>query len=193
MHPIFIVAVPLVLIFVGMILNSVGLAFDQPPTSSEQDPTKKLAIERETYRQFFDRQRSQAMKRQHRVGQYSWLLLLATIGSFVWLYLDTVNKTVASNRIAGLQTLSAQEEQTPSAKEEKVSVLSVTLIDGSNVKYIIKLPAADHKTDPKAKEAISTEKVSSWELQKLKDDKLVFLTIGDSALPLGVALKKVSN
>ena len=76
MHPIFIVAVPLILILFGMVLNSIGLSFDQPPSSPEQDPTKKLAIERETFRQFFDRQRSQAVKRQHRVGQYAWLLLI---------------------------------------------------------------------------------------------------------------------
>ena len=31
MHPMFIVAIPLVLVIVGMVLNSIGLAFDQPP------------------------------------------------------------------------------------------------------------------------------------------------------------------
>ena len=46
----------------------------------------------------------------------------------------------------------------------------------------------DLKADPKAKESISTEKVSSWELEKLT----TALSIGDSALPLGVALK-ISN
>ena len=181
MHPIFIVAVPLILIVLGMILNSIGLSFDQPPSSAEQDPTKKLAIERETFRQFFDRQRSQAMKRQHRVGQYAWLLLIATIGSFVWLYLDTVNKTALSNRIATLQTIGSQEG--------KELVLSLTLIDGNNVKYLVKLPQSGKPTEATTKDAVAKETVSSWELEKLE----TVLSVGDSALPLGVALRKVSN
>ena len=181
MHPIFIVAVPLILIVLGMILNSIGLSFDQPPSSAEQDPTKKLAIERETFRQFFDRQRSQAMKRQHRVGQYAWLLLIATVGSFVWLYLDTVNKTALSNRIATLQTIGSQEG--------KELVLSLTLIDGNNVKYLVKLPQSGKPTEATTKDAVAKETVSSWELEKLE----TVLSVGDSALPLGVALRKVSN
>ena len=180
MHPIFIVAVPLILILLGMILNSIGLSFDQPPSSAEQDPTKKLAIERETFRQFFDRQRSQAMKRQHRVGQYAWLLLIATIGSFVWLYLDTVNKTALSNRIATLQTIGSQEG--------KELVLSLTLIDGNNVKYLVKLPQNSKPSEATTKDAVAKETVSSWDLEKLA----TVLSVGDSALPLGVALK-VSN
>ncbi len=84
---------------------------------------------------------------------------------------------MALNRIASLQTLGAQEV--------KDLILSVTLVDGNNVKYIIKLPAADQKSDPKVKEAISTEKVSSWEMEKLT----TALSIGDNVLPMGVALK----
>lgn len=180
MHPIFIVLVPLVLIVVGMVLNSIGLAFDQPPSSAEQDPTKRLTIERDTFRQFFDRQRASVTKRQQRVGQYAWLLLIVTAGSFIWLYNYTVDKTVALNRIASLQTLGAQEV--------KDLVLSVTLIDGSNVKYIIKSPPANQTTNAAAKEAVSTEKVSSWEMEKLT----TAVSVGDSSLPLGVALK-ISN
>jgi len=177
MHPIFVVAVPLVLIFLGMILNSVGLSFDQPPSSPEQDPTKKLAIERESFRQFFDSQRSRAMKRQHRFGQYAWLLLFVTIGSFVWLYLDTVNKTALSNRIATLQTIGSQEG--------KGLVLSLTLSDGNNVKYKVKLPQDGKPSEAAAKDAVAKETVSSWELEKLE----TVLSVGESALPLGVALK----
>jgi hypothetical protein len=81
MHPIVIVLVPLGLIVLGMVLNSIGLSFDQPATSAEQDPTKRLSIERDSFRQFFDRQRKASMKRQQRVGQYAWLLLIVTIGS----------------------------------------------------------------------------------------------------------------
>ena len=179
MNPMWVIAVPLVLVIVGMVLNSIGLSFDQPPSSPEQDPVKRLAAEREAYRQFFDRQRSRALKRQKRVGQYAWLLMVATIGSFIWLYMDTVNKTTLSNRIATLQTVGTEEG--------KQMVLSVTLSDGSNVKYLIKLTQAD-KVDGAAKEGVSKEKVSSWELERLG----TALSIGDNALPLGVALK-ISN
>lgn len=176
MHPLLVVVIPLVLICLGMILNSWGLAFDQPPSSPEQDPTKRLAAEQESFRRFFDRQRTQAMKRQKRIGQYAWLLLLATIGSFIWLYNDTVGKTALSNRIAALQTLGSQEG--------KELVLSVTLSDGNNVKYLIKPP----KSEVTAKEAVAKETVSSWEIEKLG----TALSIGDNTLPLGIALK-ISN
>ena len=76
MHPIVIVLVPLVLIIIGMVLNSMGLSFDQPPSSAEQDPTKRLTIERDSFRQFFDRQRITVMNRQKRVGQFAWLLMI---------------------------------------------------------------------------------------------------------------------
>ena len=105
MNPLLIIAIPLGLVILGMILNSIGLSFDQPPSSSEQDPVKRLTAERESYRQFFDRQRTRATKRQKRVGQYAWLVLATFIGAFIWLYMDTVNKTSLSSRIAALQTL----------------------------------------------------------------------------------------
>jgi hypothetical protein len=63
----------------------------------------------------------------------------------------------------------------------------VTLSDGNNVKYLIKLPQAD-KLEPAAKQAVTIEKVSSWELERLG----TALSIGDNPLPLGVALK-ISN
>ena len=114
---------------------------------------------------------------QERVGQYAWLLLIATIGSFIWLYVDTVGKTTLSTRIASMQTLGSQEG--------KELVLSLTLSDGDNVKYLIKLPQGDKKSDTNGKEAVAKETVSSWELEKLG----TALSIGDNALPLGVALK----
>ena len=119
------------------------------------------------------------MKRQKRVGQYSWLLMAAFIGTFIWLYTDTVNKTSLSSRIAAMQTLGTEEG--------KEMVLSVTLSDGNNVKYLIKLPKAD-KLEASATEAISKEKVSSWEIERLG----TALSIGDKPLTLGVALK-ISN
>ena len=179
MHPLIIVAIPLVLVIVGMVLNSIGLSFDQPPSSPEQDPAKRLAAEREAYRQFFDLQRSRAVKRQKRVGQYAWLLMVAIIGSFIWLYQYTVNKTTVATQIAVLQTLGSEEG--------KETVLSVTLKDDSNVKYLIKSPTAD-TSDAAAKEGISKGKVSSYEMSQLG----TALNIGENPLPLGVALK-ISN
>lgn len=175
MNPVLIVLIPVGLIIVGMILNSVGLSYDQPPSSPEQDPIKKLTAEKESYRKFFDLQRSRSMKRQKRVGQYSWLVLIAFIGAFIWLYSDTVNKTSLASRIAALQTLATEEG--------KQLVLSVTLSDGNNVKYLIKLPQADKLEI--AKESTSKEKVSSWEVEKLG----TAISTGDNTLPLGIALK----
>jgi hypothetical protein len=182
MNPILILGIPLGLVILGMILNGFGLSFAHPPSTQEQDPAKRVAAERDTYRKFFDLQRSQSMKRQKRVGQYGWLLMAAFVGAFIWLYTDTVNKTSLSSRIAGLQTLGTEEG--------KQMVLSVTLSDGNNVKYLIKLPQADklETAQTTAKDALSKEKVSSWELEKLG----TALSIGDNPFSLGMALK-ISN
>jgi hypothetical protein len=176
MNPILIIAIPLGMVILGMILNSTGLAYDQPPSSPEQDPLKKLTAEKEAYRKFFDLQRSRSVTRQKRVGQYAWLVMAAFIGAFIWLYTDTVNKTSLSSRVAELQTLATEEG--------KQMVLSVTLSDGNNLKYLIKMPQAD-KLDGAAKDATTKQKVSSWELERLG----TALSIGDNPLPLGVALK----
>ena len=179
MNPLLVIAATLVLVIVGMMLNSVGLSFDQPESSPEQDPTKRLAAERQAYRNFFDVQRKQAVKRQKRVGQYAWLVLLAFIASSWWMYVDTVNKTAALNQIAAIQTVSAAES--------KELVLSVTLRDGNNVKYLIKSGTAG-TTDGAAKDRLSKETVSSWEISRLG----TALSIGDKELPLGIALT-ISN
>jgi len=172
----FIVAIPLVLVVVGMVLNSIGLAFNQPPSSSEQDPAKRAAMEKEDFRRFFDLQRRQAVKRQTRVGQYAWLLMIAIIGSFIWLYNYTVNKTTVATQVATLQTLATEEG--------KEMVISITLKDGHNVKYLIKSPQTD-TLEAARKEGISKEKVSSYEISQLG----TALNIGESPLPLGVAVK----
>jgi hypothetical protein len=78
-----------------------------------------------------------------------------------------VNKTSLSSRVAELQTLATEEG--------KQMVLSVTLSDGNNVKYLIKLPQAD-KLDGPAKDAPTKQKVSSWELERLG----TALSIGDN-------------
>jgi hypothetical protein len=176
MNTLILIAIPLGLVILGMILNSFDLGFNQPPSSTEQDPVKKLTAEKESYRQFFDRQRKRAVTRQKRVGQYGWLVMAAFIGAFIWLYMDTVNKTSLSSRVAGLQTLGTEEG--------KQMVLSVTLSDGNNVKYLIKLPQAD-KLNGATKEDVKIEKVSSWELERLG----TALSTGDNPLPMGMALK----
>ena len=175
MNPVFIIAIPLGLVILGMIMNSWDLGFNQPPSSTEQEPVKRLTAEKESYRKFFDSQRSRSRKRQKRVGQYGWLVMASFIGAFIWLYADTVSKTSLSSRIAGLQTLATEEG--------KQMVLSVTLSDGNNVKYLIKLPQADKLVA--TKEAPASEKVSSWEIERLG----TALSTGDNPLPLGVALK----
>jgi hypothetical protein len=177
MHPLLIIGIPLGLVILGMILNSFGLSYAHPPSPQEQDPVKRVAAERDSYRKFFDLQRSQSMTRQKRVGQYGWLLLASFIGAFIWIYTDTVTKTGLSSRIAGLQTLATEEG--------KQMVLSVTLSDGNNVKYLIKLPPPANKLETAAKEEVRIEKVSSWELERLG----TALSTGDHPLPLGVALK----
>jgi hypothetical protein len=180
MNSMLIVAIPIVLVIVGMVLNSIGLSFDQPPTSSEQDPAKRAAAESEGYRRFFDLKRKQAVTRQKRIGQYAWLLMAAIIGSSIWLYNYTVNKTTATTQMAALQTLALEEG--------KEIVLSVTLKDGSNVKYLIKAPTADALEAAK-KEGVSKQKVSSWDMSQSG----TVVSIGESPLTLGVALKVSSD
>jgi hypothetical protein len=74
--------------------------------------------------------------------------------------------------------------QTLATEEGKHMVLSLTLADGNNAKYLIKLPEAD-KLQAAAKEGASTEKVSSWELERLG----TAVSTGNQPLPLGIALK----
>lgn len=183
MNLLLVVAIPLVLLVIAMIWNSIGLAYDQPPSSPEKDPLKRATIEKETYRKFFDLQRSRSLKRQKRVSQYCWLLLITVVGAFIWMYLDTVKKTTVSTQVASMQTLATEEG--------KQMVLSMTLSDGSNVKYLIKLPERSTEL-PKADKLlaaatpeVSIEKVSTWELERLG----TALSIGDNPLPLGAALK----
>jgi hypothetical protein len=193
MNPLLVVAVPLVLVIVGMILNNVGLSFDQPESSPEQDPAKRLAAERQAYRTFFDQQRTRSLKRQKRVGQYAWLVLLTFVASFWWMYLDTVNKTAAANQIAAIQTVSAAAERktgdptTVSAAEGKELILSMTRRDGTNVKYLIKSEKPG-TSGVGVKDGLSKEPVPSWEVSRLATAS----SIGDSALPLGIAVK-ISN
>ena len=106
--------------------------------------------------------------------------MAAIIGSFIWLYMYTVNKTTATTQIAALQTMQTEEG--------KETVLSITLKDGSNVKYLIKASQAG-SADAATKDSISKGKVSSWDMAQSG----TAVNIGESPLPLGVALKVSSD
>ena len=173
-------AIPSLLVIIGMILNSLRISFDQPASSPEQDPGKRLEAERQAYRTFFDLQRNRSLKRQKRVGQFAWLVLAVFVVSFVWLYFETVNATTAAKRISALQTV-------PTA-EGKETVLTVILSDGNNAKYLIKSATGDGASDAAVKGGFTKEAVSSWELSSAG----TALSVGDSVLPLGIALR-ISN
>gem|GEM_PF-321657 len=183
-------AIPSMLVILGMILNNFQVVFARPQYSLEEDPAKKLAAER----RFFDLQRVRFLKRQKRVGQYGWLVLVAFVAFSWWLYLDTINKTTASKQIAAIQTLPVVESED--------MVLSLTLSDGNNIQYLIKSPTStltlSDETNtqyvvklPKAKtlgvtgkEGLSNEAVQGWRLTSLE----TALSIGDVGVPLGIAL-----
>jgi hypothetical protein len=181
MNPLLVVAIPLVLVILGMILNNIGLAYDQPPSSTEQDPTKRLVAEKEAYRKFFDMQRSRSLKRQKRVSQYCWLLIVSIAAAFIWLYTDTVNKTTRSTQVAAMQTVATEEG--------KHMVLAMTLSDGSNLKYLIKIPEQIIQppsiAPATAATELATEKISNWELERLGSA----LSLGKNPLPTGIVLK----
>jgi hypothetical protein len=182
-------AIPSLLVITGMILNNFKLAFDRPQSSTEDDPAKKLAAER----RFFDLQKIRFLKRQKRIGQYAWLVLVVFVAFSWWLYLDTVNKTTASKQITAIQTLPVVES--------KDMVLSLTLSDGNNIQYLIKSPiltlTLSDETNtqyiklPKVerpgvsgKEGLSNEAVQGWRLTSLG----TALSVGDAGVPLGIAL-----
>jgi hypothetical protein len=179
MNPLLVIAITLVLVIVGITLNGIELKFDHLANSPEQHPGNKLEAERQTYRKFFDLMRTRSLKRQKRIGRYAWLILIAFITSHLWTYFDTVNRTRAWNQIAALQTVATEEG--------KEMVLLVTLSDGSDEKYRIKLTKAD-TGNASTTQGISKETISSRELSNAK----TALSIGDNPLPLGVALK-ISN
>ena len=65
--------------------------------------------------------------------------------------------------------------------------LEPKIVDGNNVRYLIKLPKADkfETAEAAAKKEVKIEKVSTWELERPG----TALSTGDNPLPLGVALK----
>ncbi|MGH7782429.1 MAG: hypothetical protein ACREO5_01090 [Candidatus Binatia bacterium] len=87
-----IVAIPLVLTVLGIMLNSLRITHDQPEYSSEKDPAKGLAAERQANYRYFYLQKVRLLKRQKRIGEYGWLILIASIASSLWQYSDVVKK-----------------------------------------------------------------------------------------------------
>jgi hypothetical protein len=179
MHPALLVAIPAGLIILGMILNSISIVFDQPASSPETDPATRIEADNSALRKLFERHRSRTLARQRNIGRYGWLVLIAVIGSSIWVYLDTVEKTTLRNQVVALQTLGADEG--------KEMVLSLTTSDGGNVKYIIKQQKSETPVGA-AKNIVAAEKVSKWEMEKLG----TLVSTGDNPLTFGVALK-ISN
>jgi hypothetical protein len=175
MNPLWVLAIPLALVIIGMVLNSIGLSFDQPPSSTEQNPARRLEAERQAFQSLFNDQRKRALTRQKRVGQYGWLVLAAFIGAFWWMYADTVTKAAGWNQVATIQTVPVAEG--------KDMVLSVTLRDGSNIKYLVK--SGSEAAPKEGQEGFSKESVPAWEVSRLG----TAVSTGAQALPLGVALK----
>lgn len=177
MNPALIVAIPVGLVIIGLILNSFPADFNQPASSPEQDATKRLEADLSAYRKLYDRFRSRFLARQKNNGRFAWLVLIAVIGSSIWLYSDTVAKTTERNQVVALQTLGTDEG--------KELVLSLTTSDGGNVKYLVKLPKAEAAPAAGAKEAARVEKVSKWETEKLG----TLVSTGENPLTFGVVLK----
>jgi hypothetical protein len=69
-------------------------------------------------------------------------------------------------------------------EEGKGTVLSVTLKDGTNSKYLIR-PGKTQKIAQDATADSSTEKVSSWELPELG----TAVSRGGASLPVGISLE----
>ena len=193
MNPLLLIAIPMTLMAIGMILNSFRISFDQPAPVPEQDPAKRMAAEKQAYRDLFVLQKTRALKRQKRVGQYAWLVMAAFVVSSGWLYFDTVNKTTASRQVAAIHTLPVVES--------KDVVLSLTLSDGANVQYVIRLPiptlTVGEKIDTQyikslktevagvaAKAELAKEAVQNWQLTSLG----TAMSMGNVEMPLGIAL-----
>lgn len=163
------------LIILGIVLNSFHIVHDQPAFSLEEDPTQKLAAERSANYHFFQLQRARLLKRQKRVGQYGWIVLMVVVASSWFLYSNAVKATTVSKQISAIQTFAVADS--------KDAVLSLTLGDGSSVKYLVKAetPVA-HR--PKSDEH-SVDTLQNWQLASLG----TAINVGAGTVPLGIALR----
>jgi hypothetical protein len=175
-HPLFILTIPFVLVLIGLLMNSRGVPFDHPTPSPEQDPIKRIVAERDSYLQFIDLQRTRAIKRQQTINHYAWFLIIVIAGCFLWQYEETVSRTTMNTRIGSVQTL-ATEDGTD-------IVLSVTLQNGANSKYLIR-PAKSYQITRNGPEEIASNKVSRWELSKTA----TAVSTGGASVPLGLMLE----
>jgi hypothetical protein len=163
------------LIILGILLNSFHIVHDQPEFSCEEDPTHKLAAERQANYHFFKHQRARLLKRQKRVGQYGWLVLAVWVASSWFLYSDAVRTTTLSKQVSAIRTFAVADS--------KDAVVSLTLSDGSTVKYIVKAePPVAHT--PKSDEH-SAEVLQNWELASLG----TATNVGGATVPFGIALR----
>ena len=163
------------LIILGILLNSFHIVHDQPEFSYEEDPTHKLAAERQANYHFFQLQRARLLKRQKRVGQYGWLVLAVFVASSWVLYSDAVRTTTVSKQISAIRTFAVAGS--------KEAVLSLTLSDGSNVKYVVK---AEPPVSPTSKsDEHSADTLQNWQLASLG----TAINVGAATVPLGIALR----
>lgn len=176
MSPLFVIIIPVALTIIGIMLNSFHFIPDQPAFSLNDAPADKLAAERRANYHFFQLQRARHLKRQKRIGQYGWLVLVLFIVSSWWLYSDAVKLTTVSKRISAIQTL-------PVADSGE-AVLSLTLSDGSHIQYLIKA-AQPQSVNPITREEQANERVHKWEFASLG----TALNVGGVRLPPGIALK----
>ena len=114
----------------------------------------------------------------HDFGRYRVAICLVTHSRhyrFLYLavYVYSVNKTTATTQIAALQTL---------ATEKKGRRRFITLKDGSNVKYLM-------KAQPMLLEAAKKDVISRQLYRTTWHNQAPALSIGDSPLPVGVALE----
>ena len=102
--------------------------------------------------------------------------MAAFIGAFIWLYMDTVNKTSLSSRIAGLKHGNGRRQADGS-------------LGDAERRYQRQIPdqitSSRQIASPRKRRAVTKEKVSSWELERLG----TALSIGDNSLPNGIALQ----
>ena len=163
------------LIILGIVLNSFHIVHDQPAFSLEEDPTQKLAAERSANYHFFQHQRARLLKRQKRVGQYGCVVLMVVVASSWFLYFDAVRATTVSKQISAIQTFAAADS--------KDAILSLTLGDGSNVKYLVKAePSVTHM--PKNDEH-PIDTLANWQRASLG----TAISVGAATVPLGIALR----
>lgn len=175
MSSLWVIIIPVALIALGILLNSFHIVHDQPEFSSEEDPIHKLAAERQANYHFFKHQRARLLTRQKRVGRYGWLVLAVSVASSWFLYSDAVRTTTASKQISAIRTFAVADSED--------AVLSVTLSDGSNVKYVVKSEPSVDRT-PKSDER-SSEILQNWELASSG----TAINLGAATVPLGIALR----